>query len=373
MKIIFETSLDGHRYEYLHNLYIYAGKHNKGEVIFVLPDDERLKKWTKEKFSNVNIVLLTENDLELCTNPNLLIASYYKSKILNKYVKKYSATSVFLIFLMLYMPFLIFSLPKRTKVSGIVYRSFLWEDVLKKNLLRKSLEWLRYWIMAKNSKVEKVFLLNDDRSAKIFNDKFFTKKFERLPDPYTPIEGIAENIKEKIKISIECNLFVQIGQLSSRKGTLEILEAIAMLTNEEKQKNAFFFAGKIADDIKKTFYEKFYELKKKGVRLYVKDEFVSFGFLNSLCASCDCMLTPYKNTSQSSGAIGYAAQYGKPVIGPSKGLLGYLINHYRLGYEIKNVSSLEIYRAISTFKRIPVPDDYVKENQLSDFLKLCLD
>lgn len=327
----------------------------------------------QEKFSNVSIELLADKDLKLCTKSNLLIASYHKTKILNKYVKKYSATSVFLIFFMLYMPLLIFFLPRGTKVSGIVYRSFLWEDVLKKNFLRASLEWLRYWLIAKSSKVKTVFLLNDERSAKIFNDKFFTEKFDRLPDPYTPIDGIPENIKEKIMISQECNLFVQIGQLSSRKGTLEILDAITMLSDEEKQNMAFFFAGRVADDIRKSFYEKFNELKKNGVKLYLKDEFVSFRLLNSLCASCDCMLTPYKNTSQSSGAIGYAAQYGKPVIGPSKGLLGYLINYYKLGYQINDVSSFEIYKAISAFKRIPVPDDYVKENQLSDFLKLCLD
>lgn len=84
------------------------------------------------------------------------------------------------------------------------------------------------------------------------------------------------------------------------------------------------------------------------------------------------MLTPYRNTSQSSGAIGYAAQYGKPVIGPLKGLLGYLIKHYRLGYQVDEVCANGIYTAISNFKRISVPDEYVKDNQLSDFLRLCL-
>lgn len=145
-----------------------------------------------------------------------------------------------------------------------------------------------------------------------------------------------------------------------------------MLSSEEKIRSHFYFAGKVADDIRKEFYTMVDVLKSRGVHIYVKDEFVSFKYLNSLCASCDCMLTPYRNTSQSSGAIGYAAQYGKPVVEPSKGLLGYLIKRYRLGYQVDEVYANDIYTAISNFKRISVPDEYVKDNQLGDFLKLCL-
>lgn len=52
----------------------------------------------------------------------------------------------------------------------------------------------------------------------------------------------------------------------------------------------------------------------------------------------DYVLVPYKNVEQSSGIIGYAAQYNKPVIGPSEGLLGELIREYRLGYTITQLS-----------------------------------
>ena len=187
------------------------------------------------------------------------------------------------------------------------------------------------------------------------------------------INSQLEDIKEDLNISKQDNLFIQIGQLSFRKGTLEILDALRLMSSDEVEHNYFFFAGKVASEIHESFYSKVDQLKDKGVHLYIKDEFVSFEFLNSLCSSCDCMLTPYKNTSQSSGAIGYAAQYGKPVIGPSKGLLGYLIKHYKLGYQVNMVCAKELYQAITSFKRVPVPDDYVKDNQMNDFLKLCLE
>lgn len=373
MKLIFETSLKGHRYEYLHNLFVYLSKQNKEKAVFLLPFDERIVDWNSVNCPNVKVEYLAEKEILQCNKSNLLIGSYYKSQILTNYVHKYNATSVFLIFLMLYMPILIFFLPKDIKVSGIIYRSFLWEDSLKKNYLRKAIEWFRYWLMAKSSQVYKILLLNDNKSASVLNARFATDKFIRLPDPYTPLNGKIVNIKEKLNISKQDNLFIQIGQLSFRKGTLEILDALRLMSSDEVEHNYFFFAGKVASEIHESFYSKVNQLKDKGVHLYIKDKFVSFEFLNSLCSSCDCMLTPYKNTSQSSGAIGYAAQYGKPVIGPSKGLLGYLIKHYKLGYQVNMVCAKELYQAITSFKRVPVPDDYVKDNQMNDFLKLCLE
>lgn len=368
--LFFETSLEGHRYEYLRNLY-YACTGRKNETfVFCIPDDERVKDW--KHADNIKVVTLSLRQVDYLTNGNLLLLSYRKANFIRDFVKKHNVNHVFLIFFMLYMPFLIFLLPKGTTVSGIVYRSFLWEDILKQGKLRKLFEWIRYWLMAKSQNVSKVLLLNDEKSAEVFNKKFSTNKFLRLPDPYSPLEGDMTDIRKDLKLPDSDLLFIQIGQLSDRKGTLEILDAIAMMKDEEFAHKHFFFAGKVVRDISEAFYEKVTALTGRGAHIYVKDEFVSFEFLNSLCASCDCMFTPYKNTCQSSGAIGYAAQFGKPVIGPARGLLGNLINRYRLGYQIKDITAESLFRAIVNFKRMPVPDDYVRDNQLKDFLKICL-
>lgn len=79
--------------------------------------------------------------------------------------------------------------------------------------------------------------------------------------------------------------FVQIGQLSGRKGTLEILDALCMLSSEEKIRSHFYFAGKVAGGIRKEFYARVGVLKSRGVHIYVKDEFAPFEYLNSLRAS----------------------------------------------------------------------------------------
>ena len=373
MKVIFETSLGGHRYEYLHNLYVSAGERNSEDMAFVLPYDDRVEKWKDCNYPNLNIDYLSEEDILLCTKGSLLVGSYYKSKILCKYVRKYSASSVFLIFLMLYMPTLVFLLPQGTTVSGIVYRSFLWEDALKQNRLRKLLDWLRYWLMARSRKVRHVLMLNDTHSANTLNECLHTKKFLRLPDPYTPLEGDIMDLREQLGIAKNDRLFITIGQLDGRKSVIETLDAIALLSEEERQSNWFYFAGRVAADVKEKFYSRLNLLVENGCHVFVKDEFVSFEFLNSLCASCDCILVPYRNTCQSSGCIGYAAQYGKSVIGPSQGLLGYLIRHYHLGATVDTITPTSLYNAFKSFRPTEVPDSYVGDNRLEDFLDICLE
>ena len=66
--------------------------------------------------------------------------------------------------------------------------------------------------------------------------------------------------------------------------------------------------------------------------------------------SCDVILTPYKRINTSSGAIGYAAQFKKPVIATGGGLLGKLVNKYHLGVLISDVSGESIADGIRRFE-----------------------
>lgn len=369
--IIFELSLRGHRYEYLKNLYDYACGQTGKRAIFVIPFDDRLETWSTAKHGNVILDILPPEDVKRCSEGNLLNGSWRKAKLARKYVEKHHATHLFLIFLMLYMPVLLLLLPKGVTASGIVYRSFLWEDSLKQSRLRKLMEWLRYWLMARSRKVKHVLMLNDSHSANTLNCRLHTTKYMRLPDPYTPLIGELQDVRGQIGISKNAILFIVIGQLDNRKSVLETLDAIDIMNEEELKRCWFYFAGMVSTDIKQAFYERFERLKKKGGHVFVKDEFVSFELINSLCASCDCILVPYRNTCQSSGCIGYAAQYRKPVIGPDQGLIGYLIRHYCLGYTLDKITPTNLHSSIASFRRQPIPDTYVRDNRLDDFLKMC--
>ena len=148
------------------------------------------------------------------------------------------------------------------------------------------------------------------------------------------------------------------GALASQKGTLEILNAIEILNSSDLRDKCFIFAGKINKDIKDEFYKKYNKLKDK-VQLIVFDEFCEYSFFGSLCLSSDYILLPYKRTSQSSGIIGYGAQFNIPVIVPNSGLLGKMVRKNNLGYLIETGTD----EKIADFIKNKSAKNYYKNNE----------
>lgn len=377
--LIFEESIEGHRLEYINHLYKYATADSGRKYVFVLPPNFSTEgndaQWSQA--SNVRVVKLLPEEVNKISCPNQLKASLFRSKILRKYILEHKASDVFLIFLMLYMPALLLFLPRNVKVSGIVYRIFLNEDSYVKSPIRQLLEWVRYGLMALSRRVKRVLLLNDQRSADTLNKKLRTDKFRRLADPFNPIE--VKRSKEEIRKSFAVRtgdiLFSHFGGLTSRKGTMEILKAIAILPEALKDKVALYFAGKVSKDIETDFLQRVETLKTAGWSISVKNEFVSYEFLGELGRASDCLLIPYFNTCQSSGLLGHAAFHRIPVIGPSKGLLGSLIRDYEMGTLIDEITPEAIAAAIAEFRPHVVPARYARENDVEMFLKgwLCLE
>ncbi len=60
---------------------------------------------------------------------------------------------------------------------------------------------------------------------------------------------------------------------------------------------------------------------------------------------------PYSNTAQSSGIIGYCAQFKTPVVVPNHGLLGKLVRRYSLGYTVDLSSSKNVADFITQNKQ----------------------
>ena len=367
--LIFDTNHSGHILEYLHH--IYDGAMSKKNEIFIFVLSPYLipfmDKFQWPACDNIQIIFLDEKDIKRCTKGNLLLSSIVKSGILCKYVHKFKINRVLLIYFIQYMPVLLFLLPKEVKVSGIVYRIFLYDDGVNKLWIRKQMEWVRFWLIAHSRHTSKVMMLNDNYSVRIFNHRFNTNKFVRLADPYSPTNSNPISLREELGMKENDRLFIHFGSLTQRKGILEILGAIEMLSSEERQRNYFYFAGKVEENIKAEVHSKISRLKSNGYRVELKDEFCSYEFLTSLSYSSDAVLVPYINTCQSSGLLSYAAQFHKTVIGPHKGLLGNLIKDYKLGYVLHEISASSIYLAIKDFTPIQISNDYLETNSIQRF------
>ena len=360
--LIFETSVYGHHLEYLHHLHEAAFKDKSKEFYFVLPStfNELKKSFVWQKSDNIHFVII-DRDVENIEKTNGIKSMIARVSLLKKYIREINAKTVLLIRFIAYLPILCGLLPKGVDVIGIVYKIYLYEKE------QQGMSRLRLWknetlyrIIAKSKVIKKLFILNDKDAATYFNEKYETLKFQYLPDPFVPIQVSTKGLREKYGLSNE-KLFIHFGGIDYRKGTIAILKTIFQI--EKKSEYAFIFAGRITGKkIASEFYYYFNKLKGEGYKVFVKDEFCSYEFLGSLCFACDGILMPYLDSYQSSGLLGYAAQYMKPVLGPSTGLIGHLIEENCLGvtvWPINEENILDGFKKITTYK---VSSNYLINN-----------
>ena len=373
--IIFSNSLEGHHLEYIHHIYEMAIEETAHTYIFLLPSSfmEKGKKLRWIQRENVRFDLFGEYKEKNTKNvlKRLLGSSYKTTKIVAQAVKKYNPQYVYTNLMMGFVPFAPLFINRRIKLIGIIYRIYLYDVGIRSkwSILQDR---LKYWMMSKFNIFYRILILNDNASAFRLNKIYNTNKFVSIPDPYIPldIKGI-EDIRKGYGIENSKILFAHFGAMNSNKGTLDLLESLAKMTGEECSRYSFFLAGKVDEKIKQHFSALVDDVKNK-VQIIVKDEYCSYEFFASLCVACDAIVIPYKRTAQSSGLIGYASQFGKPVIAPAKGLLGQLVREFGLGILIDDISSenlIAAYHKIALGNYQKPSKRYCEENTIEKFQK----
>lgn len=371
--LIFDEKITGHHLEYLHHYYRGAVERPEDEFVFCLEEgflkQKELYKW--DDVENVSFHFLTSSELDYAMNVGGLKQRIRISRLIALKAKELRADRVLLTNFMYLIPFLLFVMPKGIKLRGIVYRIYL-HTKNKVSKFRFAIDTICYWLIARSGVFETVFVLNDQKSAEILNDKFNTRKFTFLPDPVPEIDRVQLiDLRSQFEIPVDNKVYLHFGGLAQRKGTLEILKAINMSSDEVMKDKTFVFAGRVYNEIHDEFYQLIEEAKGK-THVLVFDTFCEYGFLYNMCYTCDAILMPYQQNEMSSGVLGYAAVFNKPVIGPSGGLIGDLIRKYHLGYGLPSVSMESIAHAL-TESVCCDSSDYAKRNDISMFINAILD
>ena len=368
--MIFEPKISGHVLEWLHHLYEYVSD-KQDEYIFVLPrkfiQEKNLFSWKRTE--NIRFVYLTEDEERKCNKYTLLRNSLNASIIVRKYVKQENVSEVFFIFLMKFIPFVLFSLPANCKISGVLYRIYLYDS--SKKGVRLLLEKLRFILMAQSKKIKKICVLNDEVSPLSFNKCYKTDKFAYLTDPLPIIKGPFENLRKELNIPLENRIFFQFGTIDGRKHSIDVLKAVSLMGKDSLRRKTFIFSGRIDSCIREEFLQRVDALKNE-TQVILMEGFLSYEKLNNLCYTSDCILTLYDNVNQSSGTIGYAAYFHKYVIGPSKGLLGRLIQKNNLGIVLNEITPESIQRGLEQ-DFVAKPSNYCDDHSVIEFCKGMLD
>ena len=366
--LVYCNFIGGHQLEYVHHLYVGASKHAENNYIFSVPSDfEKVcNKLEWPEAGNISIKIIEDNDIPSKTG-GLLRRVYTNCKALRKYVKRFNATHVILISLIEYIPFLPLFLYSSVKVRGILYRIYLYEW-RKEGKIKKALDVIKFKILSKCRVFDSVFILNDNKAASLLNKLYSTNKFIYLTDPIVVVDSYKpHNIRTELGIESGKRIFLHPGGMLRRKGTLEILNALISLDENACQKIAVVFAGRVTNEIEKEF-RTLYERAKNRVQLVLMEGYLPFERLADLFETSDYVLIPYTDNSKSSGIIGHAAYYHRPVIVAQGGIIGKIVKKWELGYLLNKADSKSIKEFI---KELPCDynfnEEYVKTHSIEAF------
>jgi len=374
--IIHSQTVGGHQLEYLHHLYLGAIKRYYDEFIFVVPkrfvEDSKRMDWPVA--NNIKIDIMEENE-EPPSNCGLLKKGWINSKTICKYCKKYSATDVITISIMEYLPFLPF-LVRNVRFSGIVYRIYLYEWS-SESRTKRLLDALKYQLMSSFKVFHKVHLCNDSASAACLNRIFTTNKYRMMPDPVSSLQNYkGKNLRDELGISHSKKILLHPGGMSEYKNTIGILKALEMLDQDTRDSIVVIFAGQVVKSIRDEF-NILYNRNKTRVQMFLFEGFLPFETLADLFTTCDYVLVPYNVKSQSSGIVGHAAFYGKPVVAMNGGVIGKMVKKWHLGELLYRSSEVSLYQFLCSLKNAKIYDTngntYLESHTVEMFNKALLD
>lgn len=372
MTLIFDSELIGHHLEYIHHLWeAIVASESKEKYIIAVPASQWAQKVSLKEWSacdRITLRLLNDDEIALAVRFPFQKRARREAKIVRKLLaENKDVNRVIMPNLAPSLPLLPYYIPKRIKVSGIIFSIDFYAHF---SGLRKIKERVILKQLAKNQSFESIFLLNASKAVEYYNGIYHTEHFKLLVDPVPDVDFSAvRNIRPELGIDSGSTVFLHFGAMQARKGTLVLLESLLQL--EPLNSRNFIFAGKVSDEIKDTFYYLAGQVQLKGHKIIIKDEFVDFEELHNLCFSSDCLLAPYMDTACSSGVIGYGAVFGKPVIGNKEGLLGELIESNGLGITIP-VSVANLAKEIENFKKQTINSSYKDSNTVKKFADTIL-
>lgn len=352
--LVYDSEIAGHHAEYIEHLVKYICNNNFHEEYYFLVNPEFLNRYgnivafTKET-SNIHWLYLSKDEYKKVSCKNLILRSFKNYSLLKEYAKRVNAMKVMIMHINNFQPaFCIFS-PKYS-VSGILFLQFYRQP---QNTLKDKIRYYRKYfttkLFTKNKSLKSVFVLNDEKSVNYLNREFHTNIFKTLTDPIPALEPIENfDVYKEYAIEKSRKIFLHIGLLDDRKGTLEIFDAIPCLEKKYHSKICLIFAGQSDPILNIKIQEKieFYS-KDTDIQLIRIDDFISNELMKSLFDQCFCVLLPYKMPEASSGIFGHAVAVGKTVIGNSQGLLGEMIDGYELGITLEYIGGRSIANAIS--------------------------
>jgi glycosyltransferase involved in cell wall biosynthesis len=376
--VLYDSRAEGHHSEYVRHLVQYGAERPRlGQLHFVVP-----KALTQYDAATVAAIRdsphchlheLSADEQERIDRAPLLWRSFVEWQIVQQYVRSFGADHCVLLEMNVFQLSLGFSRGTGgLDLTGILFFPYPRIEARSDTVADRLVGWLDRarkhvqlrW-MLRNRDVRTIFLLNDQASTEYLNQLWPERRpFAMLPDPVPPLSEepvdspareASENgeLSDRLLESDDRTTFLMFGALREEKGVRNVIEAFGQLDGETAEQARLCLFGQVRADLKAAFPRLVASLRRTQPRLdvCVENRFLPDAELQKALQATDVVLAPYLRTEGSSGVIGLAARYAAPVIGPSSGLVGSLINEYDLGVTVNASDPSAIAAAVRRFVR----------------------
>jgi glycosyltransferase involved in cell wall biosynthesis len=357
--LIFEPDHRGHPLEWLqHLLRQLRDRHPAPLVSLLLPEEliARLRAGA-DLPDQVQLHALSRRECALCTHANLAVSGFARWWVMRKRLRDTGADhGHFLGLDHLSLPLACgFGAAGRT-LSGILFRpsvhyhQFGNHQPNGRERLRDLRKRLLYRLMLRNPALTIVFSLDPyfaDYAAAHYPQG---SKVRSLADPAFPPDLVdAETEQARWLVPDGRVTFVLFGVLTARKGTLQLLEALARLAPDVAGRTAIVVAGVIEPELSAAVRERLDALRERQPELWfhVDDRHLASAEIDGLLARGDVVLAPYQRFVGSSGVMLWAARTGKPLLTQDYGLLGRLVRENKLGLTVDTTDPDDLAQAIA--------------------------
>ena len=366
--MLFDLATGGHHSSYIRYFINYCCDQELPIRLIIVVSPEFIDKFfdiveipINRSKTQIEFVSITEDEYKTLINiPSLYQRMFKEWNLHCKYARNLKVTYSLLMYLDTLQIPIIFGQKSPCKFAAIYFRpTFHYKNF--KNYRFSCKDKLKEW----RKKIILFVLLNNPQFDCLFSlDQFAVESIQKLskktqilhlPDPVEITNSYDKNKIEQLRkqnsIDSHKKIFLLFGSINQRKGIYQLLEAIKSLPIYFSEKICLLIVGSINASQDKILIKNYVEniFRHSRFQVIVFDRFVSQEDEKLYFCLSDVILAPYQKHVGMSGILLLASANKKPVISSNYGLMGHLVEKYKLGLAVDTQSPQAINKAIVYF------------------------
>lgn len=194
-------------------------------------------------------------------------------------------------------------------------------------------------------------------------------RIRRLPDAFVQPEIPQQRLNQlrrELHIGDGRKVLLLLGILDSRKGPMQLLEAVDALTDEVKRELCLLVIGKLDESIAGDVLQKIGLLQSQNrMQLVVRNQYISDTLVQDYYQIADVALTTYQQHMGMSSALIRAALAQIPVLSSSYGLMGEMVKRYQLGIVADTTDPNDFVRGLAQAITLPADQCFDRQSALA--------